>query len=199
MKTKEKILEVSVKEFAKIGYDGLSMNNIANYVGINKATLYHHFKNKETLYKEVMRIEIDKLYSNYEKELDFEKQSGKELFINYIKAFIKTIKENPYIISFALREFANYGANIHKSLIPHIEHDINTLEKIVKKLNIKRKYKNTHIYTIYCLIHGTINTFYSIQMCTIPIVNDFEFKQNSEKSLDYISAHISEILLDALI
>lgn len=198
MSSKEKILETAAREFAKKGFDSVSMNEIAKLVDLNKATLYHHFQDKKTLYKEIIKVELDKLHSNFEKELDYENKSGEELLVGYIKAFIKTIKESPYLISFALREFANYGANVDESLVPHIEQDIDYLAKVINKLNLKRKYKDMNIYVIFCLIHGTINTFYTIQMSSLPLGGDPVLKQDSEKSLDYISEYLADILLVAL-
>jgi AcrR family transcriptional regulator len=44
------ILESSAKIFATKGYIGTSMRDIAEYCGISKSLLYHHFKNKDELY-----------------------------------------------------------------------------------------------------------------------------------------------------
>lgn len=60
MKTSEKILKVAADEFARIGYDGLSMNSLVEKLEINKATVYYHFKDKKALYKEVIKHEMKK-------------------------------------------------------------------------------------------------------------------------------------------
>ena len=198
MLSKEKILLVVAKEFATRGFDAVSMNDLSEITKLNKATLYHHFKDKKSLYKEVIRVEIKKLYLGFEEGLDFEDKSGEELLVDYIKALVSTIKENPYIVSLILRELANYGANVDESLVPHIEQDIDYLSRVINKLNLKRKYKDMNIYVIFCLIHGTINTFYTIQMSSLPLGGDPVLKKDSEKSLDYISEYLVDILLVTL-
>ena len=56
LKKKEKqmkrnyIMQSAQKLFASKDYDEVSMNSIAKEVGVNKATLYYYFKNKEALY-----------------------------------------------------------------------------------------------------------------------------------------------------
>ena len=56
LKKKEKemkrnyIMGSAQKLFASKDYDEVSMNSIAKEVGVNKATLYYYFKNKEALY-----------------------------------------------------------------------------------------------------------------------------------------------------
>lgn len=44
------ILDVAEELFFSRGYDDVSMNHIAREVGLNKATLYLYFKNKESIY-----------------------------------------------------------------------------------------------------------------------------------------------------
>ena len=48
--TREEVLERSVPLFAKAGFDGVSMRDIAAAVGVTPAALYHHFSDKEQLY-----------------------------------------------------------------------------------------------------------------------------------------------------
>lgn len=47
---REGILELSVHLFAKAGFDGVSMRDIAKAVGVTPAALYHHFSDKDQLY-----------------------------------------------------------------------------------------------------------------------------------------------------
>jgi len=52
--TKEEIIEKSTDLFHRNGYHKTSMTDIAEACGILKGSLYHHFKNKEDLMKEVL-------------------------------------------------------------------------------------------------------------------------------------------------
>jgi len=49
-KIREQILERSIRLFAKAGYDGVSMRDVAVAVGLTPAALYYHFSDKEQLY-----------------------------------------------------------------------------------------------------------------------------------------------------
>lgn len=48
--TKEKLKQAALALFARRGYEGTTMNDIAEKVGINKASIYNHYKNKEALF-----------------------------------------------------------------------------------------------------------------------------------------------------
>jgi AcrR family transcriptional regulator len=49
-KIREQILERSIRLFAKAGYDGVSMRDVAVAVELTPAALYYHFADKEQLY-----------------------------------------------------------------------------------------------------------------------------------------------------
>jgi len=53
-KCKVKILEAAIPLFAEAGFNGVSMRRLATEVGLNPATLYHHFQDKLALYMEAM-------------------------------------------------------------------------------------------------------------------------------------------------
>lgn len=52
--TKEKILLQALSLFAKRGYDGASMSDIAAPLGITKAALYKHFKSKQEIFDSII-------------------------------------------------------------------------------------------------------------------------------------------------
>jgi AcrR family transcriptional regulator len=47
--TREKILQVAAKLFVRQGYTATSVNQISKEAGIGKATVYHHFPDKQTI------------------------------------------------------------------------------------------------------------------------------------------------------
>ncbi len=58
--TKERIFQTALKIFAENGYEGARIDKIATEVGINKASLYFHFKSKEQLFNELFHNIISK-------------------------------------------------------------------------------------------------------------------------------------------
>lgn len=84
MGTREKILNVSYREFAEKGYDGASMGSIAEKVGISKPAIYHYFQSKEELYKQIA-LGIDQFsFDDLEDVLHAtDRQSYKKALRNY--------------------------------------------------------------------------------------------------------------------
>ena len=52
--TKEKIIKVAIRLFLQNGFYNVSMQNIANEIGISKPAIYHHFKNKDMMVEAVL-------------------------------------------------------------------------------------------------------------------------------------------------
>lgn len=198
MSTREKLLKIGAQEFAKHGYDGVSLNDIVQRVGINKATIYHHFKDKQALYHEIIKNEITKFHKNLD-STPIDEYSGEKLLERYIHTVVEILKDNPHIIPMALREIANFGSNIDENIVSHLEKGIEYLSAIMKKLKLKPKYEAMDSYTLYCFIDGTIYTFYSIQMSSLPFGSDLNLKKNNIKTLEYIGDYVTNMLLDALV
>jgi len=57
----KQILLTSAKLFVERGYKGLSMREIAEALGVSKASLYYHFKDKEDLFLAILVDSIEQL------------------------------------------------------------------------------------------------------------------------------------------
>ena len=95
MSTKEKILDAALTLFAENGYDGTTVEQIANIVGIKAPSLYKHYKSKE----DILNALIDSAEERYEVMFGSEKNIGK--VPESREEFIKVTMER---ISFTMRD-----------------------------------------------------------------------------------------------
>ena len=95
MTTKERILEAALTLFAENGYDGTSVEQIANVVGIKAPSLYKHYKGKE----DILNALIDSAETRYEEMFGSEDNIGK--VPESPEEFIKVTMER---ISFTMRD-----------------------------------------------------------------------------------------------
>jgi len=61
---RSRILETSARLFAHQGFEGTSINEIADEVNLSKATLYHYFSGKEDIYSEIIVDTLDRLLAS---------------------------------------------------------------------------------------------------------------------------------------
>lgn len=59
MNTKEKIFDVALDLFSKKGYDSVSLNEIADGVGIKKSSIYSHYPSKEAILMDIFEYFTD--------------------------------------------------------------------------------------------------------------------------------------------
>ena len=62
--TKEKIFDNSIELISKYGYDGVSIRQIANSVGIKESSIYNHYRSKESIMDAILEYYITKMLSN---------------------------------------------------------------------------------------------------------------------------------------
>lgn len=91
--TREQILRRAIPLFARAGYTGVSVREVAALVGISAAALYHHFPDKQSLYLAAValafeRMEIE-LRATLESELPpFERLRG------FVERFTELVAED---------------------------------------------------------------------------------------------------------
>lgn len=59
--SRDKIFEAAEALFARSGYAGVGMREVAEHVGLSKSSLFHHFPTKLGLYSEALGRAIDRL------------------------------------------------------------------------------------------------------------------------------------------
>jgi len=59
--TKERIFEAAIDLFAQNGFDATSMREIAEAVGIKKASLYSHYKSKDEILEKIVEYPLARM------------------------------------------------------------------------------------------------------------------------------------------
>lgn len=101
MSTKEKIKKIAFSLFAKKGYAGTSMNDIAKEVGINKASLYSHYSSKEEIFLNIYESVAEDYETLQKKLIDDSKYLEVEKRLHFIfRNYILHFYQNPDLQSF---------------------------------------------------------------------------------------------------
>ena len=119
MTTRDRILNEVLTLFAENGYDGTSVEEIAEKVGIKAPSLYNHFKGKE----DILNALIDMAEARYEEFFGSDKHFGKlpESKEEFIQTSIQKIsftmndpmirKMRKFLVREQFRCASNSGAN----------------------------------------------------------------------------------------
>lgn len=58
-RTRERIVEAAIQEFAAVGFTGARVDSIAERAGVNKRMLYHYFGNKLELFRAIIEDRLE--------------------------------------------------------------------------------------------------------------------------------------------
>ncbi len=139
MNKKDEILKIASREFAKYGYNGVSMDTIAKKAGISKAAIYYHFKSKSSLFEEIVMPKVQKLIDEI---YSFENEDPKEELKHYINSYAKIFRRYPCFAAVLAHEFVDGGRDLSDEIIKN-------LSKVFKKLlNVLQKGQKKNIFQI---------------------------------------------------
>ncbi len=105
---KEEILDVATDLFAERGYEGASMNDVAERVGMRKASLFYHFATKDALYEAV----LDRLVASLQAPLEvIYRSSGTfpERLDAVTETLVTALGERPHAARLLVREVMDWG------------------------------------------------------------------------------------------
>jgi len=143
--TKEIIIDHAYRLFLNNSYEAVSIQDISKSVGLTKGALYHHFLNKEELFKAVIDKYL-KLVGLIQVKEDITLKEYVQAIIDYVSRILKTIciDDQPFIpVNFlsllidALRHYPGYMDEQRHFYALGTDHLKTILDKAVKNGEIR--------------------------------------------------------------
>jgi len=135
------ILDKSIPLFARSGFAGVSIRDIAKIVGISGAALYHHYPDKQSLYIAAMKHSFADMASSIQSILE-KKSTPEERLEYFVTSFTKQIGNNP-----------NFRALLQRELLDGDEERLKLLADIVFKEPFKAIKKLAQDMDLDCDAH----------------------------------------------
>jgi len=110
-KTKKRILEAAIQEFASKGYGGARIDSIAEKAQVNKAMIFYYYSSKMELYKLIVKKTIEGMQKRIFKNL-FPFPSPEKLIEVFPKLYIEYFAENTYLIKIIGHDLITNPENI---------------------------------------------------------------------------------------
>jgi AcrR family transcriptional regulator len=182
-----RILEAAAGVFSEVGFSGARVDEIAERAGVNKAMIYYHIGNKESLYAEVIQNVIGNTAETIARKIKDIKDPEEKLSI-YIRAFARNIDENSQVAPIMMREVASGGRHLPEVVARDIFRIVNMLREILREGVEKGIFVETIPFLIHIMVIGAMITYKT----SAPIRARYDWIPKAIRSMhDKISGNIS--------
>lgn len=130
-KTKKAIFDAAIRIFSTNGYDGATMDDMAQAAGVAKGTLYYYFKSKEEIFKYIITEGVEVI-----KEQIFQAVEKEESPLSKLKALctlqLNLVYEKKELFKVIMSQL--WGQEVRQlELREVVENYINSIEKYIKE------------------------------------------------------------------
>ena len=101
--SREKILDVAERLFARGGYEGVGLREVAEQVGLGKSSLFHHFNTKAQLYCEVLARVLGRIRLQLDPVVKAQISPADKL-VRWVETLVDALAEQPTTARLLMRE-----------------------------------------------------------------------------------------------
>ena len=188
-KSKQDILKLAIPLFAKRGFAGVSMRQIAKAVGLNVASLYYHFPDKQTLYIEAVKQAFSISELDLSNILKMKYSPHKRLRL-FVERLCRYFKEQPDLSALMQREMLDGDETRLQLLATHIfKNFFKEVTSLSKELSSQLNPNMLAISILALIVH---------HYQTIPIRKYLPGVKPTHSDPDVLAEHVISLLLNGL-
>lgn len=150
-----RILEAAMDIFSEVGFNGARVDEIAKRAGVNKAMIYYHVGDKESLYAEVLHNAIGHVADSISGAIGAA-STPEEKLLAYIRGFAGAVEGNPRMGPILLREIASGGQNLPEVVVKDFARLIGIVTSIIEEGTENGVFINVTPFIIHMMVAGSI-------------------------------------------
>ena len=197
--TRRQILKSAEQIFAREGFAGARMDEIARVAKVNKAMIYYHIGNKRELYAAVLHHIFSNAIDRFRASIQ-QAETPKEKLRQYLRNIIQTISQNPGAAAILIREQATGGADFPDVIIKDMSEIIMMLVEILDQGYQQGIFRESNPFAVHMLAIGSIlltHTSYPIRL-RFPIEPP-EIERQKKQPIEITLKDIETLILNAVL
>lgn len=140
LRKQEQILLEAERQFARFGFEGVSLDTIASELGISRQNMLYYFSSKEELYSAVLDSVVESWVQTM--EVMAKGDDPEAAISHYIAVKLRFSQERPSGSAVFTREVMagapRYAEKLAQHVIPYLRADVRAFERWAKKGLIER-------------------------------------------------------------
>jgi AcrR family transcriptional regulator len=153
--TRDCVFDSAASLFAKGGFDGVSVDDIARDAGVNKAMIYYHFADKLALYRAVLAEGLSRMGATVSAIASAADAPATKLD-RFIDAFVRMTETRPWMPALMLREIAEGAPRLDADTMSHMRVVIMSFAAILKQGQESGVFRRIHPILAYESVIGPI-------------------------------------------
>ena len=198
-KTLEAILDAATEQFARKGYEGARVDDIARQASVNKASLYYHFGDKSGLYEQVLIRVFSGMSLGITENI---KQASTHE--ERLKVFILTLANNiggsPHFAPILSRTIADTGDELPEQIVQKIMQVFGALFCIIEEGQADGRFRKVSPMVVYNLIVGGLMHYRAGETlrARISTLGETVFERKLDAPFNVAAGQIAEIIVNSL-
>jgi len=130
--TKQEIMLRAEQLFAQRGYESVSMREIAEACDITKANIYYYFKDKESLYLQVLESDMLEMIEALRRAAERE-GTARDKIARIAETFVRLLHSKPALIRMGMRPFGEQEPDILGLVYRHRQEVLRPVERVLEE------------------------------------------------------------------
>ncbi len=195
MSKKEQIVKVASKYFSEVGYDKATLDDVAKEVGVSKAAIYYHFKDKFALYEAVLCSRFKDLAQTI---CEIDVLVPIKALREYVENFGNFLLENPCFSAIFAREMADGAMNMPQSCTEQMSQILKKLSAILQEGEAQGVFEKENPFMVQLMIVSTLVNYRTTRKLRITVMKNLNEIKNIDAGLKDIIPNLANKIIKAL-